>query len=107
MLVMITRGTVADGRCVNAGALEDLSNGAAKALILMGKARLPREDELPQVEPEATGGGGSIDEAPQVEMMHADVAEMEKAAGFPVEQPKAEPEPVEQPRRRRGRPRKS
>ena len=44
MKVKILRTTVADRRLVRAGAVEELSDGDAKALILLGKAAIVEAD---------------------------------------------------------------
>lgn len=45
MKVKILRTTVADRRLVRAGAIEELSDSDAKALILLGKAAIVTSDE--------------------------------------------------------------
>lgn len=53
MRVLITRTTIADGRVVRAGAVEDLSERDATLLLQLGKAEIATDSPVidPQPEP--------------------------------------------------------
>lgn len=53
MRILITRTTVADGRIVRAGSVEDLSDADAALLLQLGKAVPAASEPEPEPEPAA------------------------------------------------------
>lgn len=69
MLIKLLRNTVADGLPVSAGQVVDVSDGAGKALVLMGKASLVAVADTPEAvdEPiETVNTAGPIEPAAEV-----------------------------------------